>query len=795
MLCFAGDGYPEYRRRNRFVAVRHGLRIDDRWVVPYNPYLLETFDCHLNVEISAHKRFVMHHLLIFALILSRCFKYVYKYCFKKPDIATVSIDEIETYITGRMLSASEAVWRLLGLKMHNEYPAVLRLDVHLPDQQHVVFDPTSDPRDIFEAAERSTSTLLEWFALNVRDAAARRLLYAEIPEFYVWKSNTWMPRSRDRIAVGRMYNVSIYNLELFALRTLLSCQRGCTSWSDVLMVDGFIHGTFRDACAAFGFLNDDSEFIATFEEYLQTTIASVDEMRHMFAIMLVSIKVINAKSLFEHFATDLCGSETRDEALRCIERTMRSNGKSLMDDDYQFENIAHEFQCDEIADSMNMYPLSAEQLSAVDDILAMLESSAHENRLISVIAAAGTGKTFFVHHAVSRLRDRGFCAVCVAASGLAASLLPQGKTAHSAFKIPINCDDLSYCNWNADLRQQFYGIDVVFWDEISMVSSSVAETVDRSFRQLMGVEKPFGGKVMVFLGDFRQLPPVVRRGKGEKLSLMACSWFQNAKKRIFTKNFRSRNPEYSRSLEQIGSGQMDSVDIPSDRIATSLDDAIMRLYGEDITNSSNDKNMMLAFTLDQCAIVNAAVLNKIPGIAFCSDAFDDLKECRSPDEYPPEYISSINVHGTPPAKLEFKPGAKYVIIRNMDKHVCNGVIAVALNFTRYLCTMRLLSGPGAGQIVKIPRCTFHVTAENSGLPFDFCRRQFPLTPAYCVTVHRSQGQTLDNIGIIADTDPFAHGMLYIALSRVGSWNNVIFYSPREETFIKNKVCKQLVVDL
>jgi hypothetical protein len=111
----------------------------------------------------------------------------------------------------------------------------------------------------------------------------------------------------------------------------------------------------------------------------------------------------------------------------------------------------------------------------------------------------------------------------------------------------------------------------------------------------MGVDTPFGGKVMVFLGDFRQLPPVIRGGKGEKLSLMSCTWFQNARKSIFTKNYRSRNPQYSIALELIGSGQMESVDIPPDRIAKSLDDAIIRLYGRDVTDSSNDKAMMLPF--------------------------------------------------------------------------------------------------------------------------------------------------------------------------------------------------------
>jgi hypothetical protein len=64
-----GDGYPQYRRRGRYVAQRNGIQIDDRWVVPYNPHLLQLFDCHINVEVAAHKR---------------CFKYVYKYCFKAP---------------------------------------------------------------------------------------------------------------------------------------------------------------------------------------------------------------------------------------------------------------------------------------------------------------------------------------------------------------------------------------------------------------------------------------------------------------------------------------------------------------------------------------------------------------------------------------------------------------------------------------------------------------------------------------------------------------------------------------
>jgi hypothetical protein len=136
------------------------------------------------------------------------------------------VNEIQAFLSGRLLSASEAAWRLLGLKLHQELPAVCRLDVHLPFHQQMIFDPTADASDILDAAERCSSTLLEWFALNIRDSNARRLKYVEIPEFYVWKNGTWCARTRDRMAVGRLFSVSPNNAELFALRSLLDCVPG-----------------------------------------------------------------------------------------------------------------------------------------------------------------------------------------------------------------------------------------------------------------------------------------------------------------------------------------------------------------------------------------------------------------------------------------------------------------------------------------------------------------------------------------------------------------------------------------
>ena len=704
-----------------------------------------------------------------------------------------------------MLTASEATWRFLGLKLHKEYPSVVRLDVHLPEHQCVVFDPTQDVRDIFEAAERSSSTLLEWFALNDRDPEARRYLYTEIPEHYVWIQNTWMPRSSSRknsFSVGRMFAVSIHNHELFSLRTLLKFSRGCKNFNDILFVDGIMYSTFREACSAFGLVDDDSEFIAAFAEYLETTVASTNSIRSQFVLMLCAINTISAQRLFEHFAIDLIGSDSRHHALRCMEAKMKSMGKSLSDFDIdccdhansQNDDMDWEMDGSDSLPPADTMSLSAEQNSALCAILDMVRNPDIACPVMTVVAPAGTGKTMFIRHAVAKLNSINVSTMCVAASALAATLLPKGQTAHAALKIPIVCDDQSFCSWSIALKEHLRNVSVIFWDEISMISYHVAETVDRSFRYLMQNDKLFGGKVVVFCGDFRQLPPVVKQGKGEFYSLLNRDWFVSAPRAIFTKNFRLLNDEsFDQMLQSVGDGIVDRIEIPDKCRAQSLDEAIVRVFGDNVIDESNSDKVMLAYTLHQCSIVNDAVFEKIPGDISYSYAVDDLSECTQPDLYPSEYVATLDVSGCPPAMLSLKPKARYMIMRNLNPpDICNGITAELIRCTRYNCTLKLLSGVGKGNIICLPRCTFHVTSDKSGLPFNFKRRQFPLSPAYCLSVHKSQGQTLKVVGFVGDADAFSHGQVYVALSRVGSWDQFVFYSLRSETFIKNKVEKRLI---
>ena len=158
--------FPLYRRRCLHTAQVRGHQVSDEWVVPHNALLLMRYRCHINIEICGGLKVI---------------KYCFKYVFKAPDYATVCLDEIDQFISSRVLSAGEAVWRILGLKLHQEYPPVQRLDIHLPRHQRVTFDAAADPVEVRSSIRQRTTTLMQWFMLNDRDPAARLLLYADLP--------------------------------------------------------------------------------------------------------------------------------------------------------------------------------------------------------------------------------------------------------------------------------------------------------------------------------------------------------------------------------------------------------------------------------------------------------------------------------------------------------------------------------------------------------------------------------------------------------------------------------------
>lgn len=150
-----------------------------------------------------------------------------------------------------------------------------------------------------------------------------------------------------------------------------------------------------------------------------------------------------------------------------------------------------------------------------------------------------------------------------------------------------------------------------------------------------------------------------------------------------------------------------------------------------------------------------------------------------------------------------------MIIKNYAPGIVNGTLCKLISFSRDVVHVQLLTGVRKRSIVMLPRCSFHILpgaffgfgttsnsntafAESSGLPYAFTRTQFPLSVAYAVTIHKSQGQTYRNIGLYLTTHPFAHGQLYVALSRVHGWENIVVLN---SAYIRNNVARFLLSDL
>ncbi|KAL8594216.1 hypothetical protein ACOMHN_033079 [Nucella lapillus] len=131
------DGYPQYRRRSpedggqtTKLKIRGQVQIDNQWVVPHNKLLCKILKAHVNVEFCSSIKAI---------------KYVCKYINKGSVMATFTVegetrkDEIKTFQTGRYISTNEAAWRIFSFDLHQRYPPVVNLSVHLENGQRVYY--------------------------------------------------------------------------------------------------------------------------------------------------------------------------------------------------------------------------------------------------------------------------------------------------------------------------------------------------------------------------------------------------------------------------------------------------------------------------------------------------------------------------------------------------------------------------------------------------------------------------------------------------------------------------------
>jgi ATP-dependent DNA helicase PIF1 len=174
--------------------------------------------------------------------------------------------------------------------------------------------------------------------------------------------------------------------------------------------------------------------------------------------------------------------------------------------------------------------------------------------------------------------------------------------------------------------------------------------------------------------------------------------------------------------------------------------------------------------------LNDACLNRLSGDSMTYLSVDTaLDEGGSPDYglYPQEYLNTITLSGMPVHSITLKVGCPIILLRNLDPSVglCNGTRLIVTALRTRVIEVKILSGSHAGDPAFIPRIAL-ITASSSPLPFKLRRRQFPIRLAFGISINKSQGQSLRIIGIYLFTEVFAHGQLYVALSRAIDRKNV-----------------------
>ncbi|CAH2017253.1 unnamed protein product [Acanthoscelides obtectus] len=252
------SGYPLYKRRPIETPIHIGRRtVDNSWVVPYNAYLLEKYEAHINVEACSSMKSV---------------KYLLKYIYKGFDRAQIVVrtveedgqtttiqepmyNEIQMFLDVRYVSAPEAMWRIYTFEMHDMSHAIIKLFVHLPNMQQVYFNTNSTIPDVVERAATQHTTLTGWFALNTQDEEARQYTYVQIPYNYVWKitqTRIWVERQRHQNIIILDYirrlndNDLAYNYALAYINRYLALQGKSNRDFQLLLPTGPVEHLIED---------------------------------------------------------------------------------------------------------------------------------------------------------------------------------------------------------------------------------------------------------------------------------------------------------------------------------------------------------------------------------------------------------------------------------------------------------------------------------------------------------------------------------------------------------------------
>jgi len=489
------------------------------------------------------------------------------------------------------------------------------------------------------------------------------------------------------------------------------------------------------------------------------------QLRRLFAHLVMHCELKDPRKMWDQFVVPLSADYRRRHpldvdvavavALKDIRNILGQMGKTLAECSLpEPREIAAPLQTSRELDREMAYDRDAEAEKAIAMRLEMYDQQAATyDEIVACVLAntpgaffvdgpGGAGKTYLYTALLHRLRGEGLIALACAWSGIAAVLLAGGRTCHSTFGLPVPMPVdivLSSIKAQSGRAEVLRRASIIVWDEAPMAPKEALEAVDVLLRDLTRIDAPFGGKVLVLGGDFRQVLPVMPHSSRPNIishSLQAHPlWKQgHVQVRRLGKNMRAREDQAWREyLISVGDGLETVHDalgpfvirLPEEIVApsswTHVD--LVRFVFPDLAAAAlrcatpgcrlEDRKYfceraVLAPTNAQVDALNAEILKELDASTLSTYLSEDKTDAASTEEeshWPLDFLNSLTPTGMPPHELVLGPGALVMLLRNLDPDagLCNGVRAIVVRCMPKLLDVLLVSGTGAGTRVYIPR--------------------------------------------------------------------------------------------
>ena len=387
------------------------------------------------------------------------------------------------------------------------------------------------------------------------------------------------------------------------------------------------------------------------------------------------------------------------------------------------------------------------------------------NNNLFLTGGGGVGKSYTTKEIMRIYKDNGKDIVALGSTGISAVGI-GGVTIHSFFKFGLCANhmelkalDLKQKSKLKELFDIIKNIDLLIIDEISMVSAELMEMIN--YRLIQG---NFKGRVMV-VGDFYQLPPVKKQDDGSLMSFCyafdSTAWHNLKFKNVeLVVSKRTSDIKFYSMLSRIRLGI--------------IDDEIYQNLRSKITNVIPEDSIVLFGKNAQADMLNAKRLAQIPNPLISLKASGEIYDENLDKNAYERWVNSLNVL----SDLQIKIDARIMFLSNKRGEYYNGEqgIIKELNSDDGGNIVSISVLKDSGEMAQVEPFTYSLIeyerdgeSINERLRAEFT--QFPLKLAYAITIHKSQGMSIDRLVCNLD-NIFANGQLYVALSRAISWDNL-----------------------